>query len=145
MILQICKSVQRFWRYAVIKNITYIQDTREKHNPSLAAGNKNIKLFPGMSCRVGKKKYKHSFEWHLNPRLFYVLRNILSERNFMTIIFFIFPFLRSGVEIKRGVELCHSTLNASRIRQKVGNRSVNSRFPLSTLLWAEYSVNLIKI
>ena len=36
---QICKSVQRFWRYEVIKNITYIQDTREKHNPSLVVGN----------------------------------------------------------------------------------------------------------
>ena len=34
---------------------------------------------------------------------------------------FIFPFLRSGVEVKRGVEVCHSTRNASRIRQKVGN------------------------
>ena len=29
---------------------------------------------------------------------------------------FIFPFLRSGVETKRGVEFCHSTRNASRIR-----------------------------
>ena len=27
---------------------------------------------------------------------------------------FIFPFLRSGVEDKRGVEFCHSTRNASR-------------------------------
>ena len=34
---------------------------------------------------------------------------------------FIFPFLRSGVEAKSGVEFCHSTRNASRIRQKVGN------------------------
>ena len=33
---------------------------------------------------------------------------------------FIFPILRSGVEAKRSVELCHSTRNASRIRQKVG-------------------------
>ena len=37
---------------------------------------------------------------------------------------FIFPFLRSGVEAKRGVEYSHSTRNASRIRQKVGNGSV---------------------
>ena len=29
---------------------------------------------------------------------------------------FIFPFLRSGVEAKGGVEFCHSTRNASRIR-----------------------------
>ena len=34
---------------------------------------------------------------------------------------FIFPFLRSGVEDKRGVEFCHSTRNASIIQQKVGN------------------------
>ena len=34
---------------------------------------------------------------------------------------FIFPFLRSGLEAKRGVEFCHSTRNASKIRQKVGN------------------------
>ena len=34
---------------------------------------------------------------------------------------FIFPFFRSGVEIKRGVEFCYSTPNASRFRQKVGN------------------------
>ena len=32
---------------------------------------------------------------------------------------FIFPLLRSGVEAKSGVECCHSTRNASRIRQKV--------------------------
>ena len=34
---------------------------------------------------------------------------------------FIFPFLRSGVQAKRSVEFCHSTRNASRIGQKVGN------------------------
>ena len=34
---------------------------------------------------------------------------------------FIFPFLRSGVEAKRGFDFCHSTRNASRIRQKVGS------------------------
>ena len=34
---------------------------------------------------------------------------------------FIFPFLCSGVEVKRGVEFCRSTRNVSRIRQKVGN------------------------
>ena len=33
---------------------------------------------------------------------------------------FIFPFLRSGVEAKCGVEFCHSTRYASRIWQKVG-------------------------
>ena len=34
---------------------------------------------------------------------------------------FKYPFLRYGVEAKRGVEFCHSTRNASRIRQKGGN------------------------
>ena len=33
---------------------------------------------------------------------------------------FIFSFFRSGVVAKRGVELCHSTRNTTRI-QKVGN------------------------
>ena len=37
---------------------------------------------------------------------------------------FIFSFLRSGVKVKRGVEFCHLTRNASRVRQKVGNGSV---------------------
>ena len=32
---------------------------------------------------------------------------------------FILPFLRSSVEVERGVEFCHSTRNASRIRQRV--------------------------
>ena len=56
---------------------------------------------------------------------------------------FIFPFLRSGIEAKRGVEFCHLTRNASRIRQKVGNGVSFTRFPLSTLLYAGYSVKLI--
>ena len=34
---------------------------------------------------------------------------------------FIFPFLRSGIEVKHGVEVCHSTRNTSRLRQNVGN------------------------
>ena len=34
---------------------------------------------------------------------------------------FIFPFLRSGVVAKRGVEFCHLTRNATGMRQKVGN------------------------
>ena len=34
---------------------------------------------------------------------------------------FIFPFLRTGVEAKRGVEFRHLIRNASRIRRKVGN------------------------
>ena len=34
---------------------------------------------------------------------------------------FIFPFLRSGAEVKRGDEFHHSTRNASRTRRKIGN------------------------
>ena len=34
---------------------------------------------------------------------------------------FIFLFLRSGVEAKRGVEFCHSTRNIFRTRRKVEN------------------------
>ena len=56
---------------------------------------------------------------------------------------FIFSFLRSGVEAKRGVEFCHSTRNASRIRQEVGTECLNTSFPLPTLLRAGYSVKLI--
>ena len=56
---------------------------------------------------------------------------------------FIFPFLRSGVEVKRGVEFCHLTRKASRIRQKVGNGVSYTKFPLPTLLWVGYSVKLI--
>ena len=47
------------------------------------------------------------------------VRSPLEEMKYL--LKFIFPFLRSGVEVKRGVEFCHSTYNASRIRQKVGN------------------------
>ena len=47
------------------------------------------------------------------------VRSPLEEMKYL--FKFIFPFLRSGVEVKRGVEFCHSTRNASRIRQKVGN------------------------
>ena len=43
----------------------------------------------------------------------------------------------------RGVEFCHLTGNASRIRQKVVNGVSYSRFPLPTLLCAGYSVKLI--
>ena len=47
------------------------------------------------------------------------IRSPLEEMKYL--LKFIFPFLRSGVEAKRGVEFCHSTRNASRIRQKVGS------------------------
>ena len=41
------------------------------------------------------------------------VRSPLEEMKYL--LKFIFPFLRSGVEAKRGVEFCHSTGNASRI------------------------------
>ena len=44
---------------------------------------------------------------------------------------------RSGVEVKRGFEFCHSTRNASRIQ------CLNTRFPLPTVLCAGYNVKLI--
>ena len=45
------------------------------------------------------------------------VRSPLEEMKYL--LTFIFPFLRSDVEAKRGVG--YSTRNASRIRQKVGN------------------------
>ena len=47
------------------------------------------------------------------------VRSPLEEMKYL--LKFIFTFLRSGVEAKRGIELCHLTRNASRMRQKVGN------------------------
>ena len=47
------------------------------------------------------------------------VRSPLGEIEYL--LKFIFPFLRSGVDVKRGVEFSHSTRNASIIRQKVGN------------------------
>ena len=42
---------------------------------------------------------------------------------------FTFPFLRFGVEAKRGVELRHSARNISRTRQTVGNRVFYHQVP----------------
>ena len=47
------------------------------------------------------------------------VRSPLEEMKYL--LKFIFPFLRSGVEAKRGDEFCHSTRSASRNRQKMGN------------------------
>ena len=58
------------------------------------------------------------------------------SRRLKYLLKFIFPFLRSGVEAKRSVEFCHSTRNASRIRQKWGTECLNTRFPLPILLCA---------
>ena len=68
------------------------------------------------------------------------VRSPLEEMKYL--LKFIFPFVSSGVETKRGVEFCHLTRSASRIGQKVGGVSY-TRFPLSTLLCAGYSVKLI--
>ena len=54
---------------------------------------------------------------------------------------FIFSFLRSGGEVKRGVEFRYSTCNASRIRRKVENEAL-TKFPLSNLVYTGYSVKL---
>ena len=45
------------------------------------------------------------------------VRSPLEEMKYLLKV--IFPFLRSGVEVKHGVEFYHSIRNASRIRQKV--------------------------
>ena len=47
------------------------------------------------------------------------VRSSLEEMKYL--LKFIFPFLRSGVEVEHGVEFWNSTLNASRTQQKVGN------------------------
>ena len=56
---------------------------------------------------------------------------------------FIFSFLRSSVEVKRGVEFRHSTRNASTKLAESGGECLNTRFPLPTMLCAGYSVQLI--
>ena len=47
------------------------------------------------------------------------VRSPLEEMKYL--LKFIFPFLRSGVEVKRSVEFCHSTRNTLKIWRKVGN------------------------
>ena len=61
-------------------------------------------------CRGTKCDCKTEWLWVRSP---------LEEMKYL--LKFIFPFLRSGVEAKHGVKFCHSTRNASRIRQKVGH------------------------
>ena len=46
-----------------------------------------------------------------------VVGSIPTEEEMKYLLKFIFPFLRSGVEAKRGVEFCRSTRNASRINE----------------------------
>ena len=47
------------------------------------------------------------------------VRSSLEEMKYLLKL--IFPFLRSDVQVERDLEFCHSTRNASRIRQKLGN------------------------
>ena len=71
----------------------------------------SIFIIRGQSWRSGTKcDCKTDWLWVRSP---------LEEMKYL--LKFIFPFLHSGIEVKRGVEFCHSTRNASRIRQKVGN------------------------
>ena len=75
---------------------------------------------------------------------FFIIFFVHSPVLFVFSQLFIFPFLHSGVEVQRGVEFCHSTHNAFRIRHKVGKgECLKTRFPLPTLLCAGYSVKLI--
>ena len=97
-----------------------------------------LKITSGQSCRRGTKcDCKIDWLW---------IRSPLKEMEYL--FKFIFPFLRSGVEAKRSVELPHSARNASRRRKvllggKWGTECLNTRFPLLTLLYAEYTVKLI--
>ena len=68
------------------------------------------------------------------------VRSPLEEMKYL--LKFIFPFLRSGVEVKRGVEFCHSTMPPE-FGRKWGTECLNAKFPLPTLLCAGYSVKLI--
>ena len=68
------------------------------------------------------------------------VRSTLEEMKYL--LKFIFPFFPSGVEVKRGIEFCHSTRNSSRIAEgrTWGTECFNTRF---ALLCAGYSVKLI--
>ena len=66
-----------------------------------------FQLFLDQSWRRGTKSdCKTDWLWVRSP---------FEDMKFL--LKFIFPFFRSGIEAKRGVEFC----NATRIRQKVGN------------------------
>ena len=56
----------------------------------------------------------------------------------------IFSFLRYGIEPKRDYEFCNSTRNGlQNVAENKETECLNTRFPLPTLLFAEYSVKLI--
>ena len=55
---------------------------------------------------------------------------------------FIFPFLRSGVEVKRGVGSATQHAMPPEFGRKLGTECLSTGFPLPTLLCAGYSVKL---
>ena len=60
------------------------------------------------------------------------VRSPFEEKKYL--LKFIFKFLRSGVEVKRGVEFCHSTHNC-----------LNTRFPLPILCGIQCEADLITL
>ena len=79
---------------------------RENNNNTV-----NIQKATGQSWRRGTEcDCKINWLWVRSP---------LEEMKFL--LKFIFPFLRSGIEAKRGVDFYHSTRNTSRNWQKVEN------------------------
>ena len=64
------------------------------------------------------------FCWATKALILFIMTSLFSIYlySLFYLFTFVFSFLRSGVEDKRGVEFCHSTRNPSRIRQKMGNR-----------------------
>ena len=52
------RNVCFMYEFDAIKNITYIQDTREKHNPSLAVGNKIVILKQNAICKDDARTHK---------------------------------------------------------------------------------------
>ena len=71
-----------------------------------------------------------------------VLSSPLEEMSYL--FKFIFSFLGSGVEVKRGVEFRHSTRIPPEFGGKWGTETLNTRFPLLTLVCATYSEKLKK-
>ena len=89
-------------------------------------------IFRGQSWRRGTRcDCKTNWLW---------VRSLLEEMKYL--LKFIFKFLRSGVEVKRGVEFCHLT-RTPEFGRKWGTECLNTRFPLPTLLCAGHSVKLI--
>ena len=69
------------------------------------------------------------------------VRSPLEEVKYL--LKFLFPFFRSGVEDKHGVEFCSQLAMYPEFGRKWGTECFNIRFPLPTLQCAGYSVKLI--